>query len=127
MPKANFAVIKFNEHLGDKVGDLNTTLTFVGNQSTVREFDIPGTPIDSGYVVTQVADVETNNHEIRINGVNLPGVDIPPTGSRIRRDFLDVIEPDMLREGRNTIQIVRASGGDNFVVWSVVVHWLERD
>ena len=71
--------------------------------------------------------MESQNHEIRVNGATVPWPGIPPTGSRKREDFLNVIEPDMLREGRNTIQIVRAKGGDNFIVWNVVVHWVERD
>jgi hypothetical protein len=38
-----------------------------------------------------------------------------------------VIESGILQQGTNTIVIKRASGGDNFLIGNVVVHWRESD
>lgn len=41
------------------------------------------------------------------------------------QDVTDVIPEGILHPGTNTIQVRRASGGDNILVGSVVVHWKE--
>jgi hypothetical protein len=124
MAIADFALITFNEHLGDEEGDLDTDATFVGNESTLKSFNIAGTPTGNGYLVLTVFDVQTDVHRIVINGTELGGMDFPQTPAENRwQTHMDKIELDVLRSGMNTIQILRASGGDNFIVRDVVVQW----
>ena len=43
MAMADFKVIAFDEHLGDDIGDLKApAFTFVGNQTSIKQFDIQG-------------------------------------------------------------------------------------
>ena len=37
-----------------------------------------------------------------------------------------LIPPGRLRRGTNSVQVIQA-GGDDFIVFEVVVHWRERD
>ena len=128
MPKANFAVVRFNEHLGDNVGDLSApNFTFVGNQTSLKNFDVPGIPTDEAYLIIQVLDVQNMGHRIQINGADLPGVDIVRTRDNEWQDVMDVIPARFLRQGNNTVQIRRASGGDNILVASAVIQWKEQD
>lgn len=128
MPKASFAVVVFNEHLGDNAGDLPApAFTFVGNQTSVKNFNVPGVPTDTAYLIIQVFDVQNMGHRIQINGADLPGVDIVRTRAHEWQDVLDVVPAGVLRQGNNTAQIRRASGGDNILVASAVIQWKEQD
>jgi hypothetical protein len=124
--RADFEVITFWEHLGDKEGDIKTSAKFVGNQTTVRNFFIGQAPYGRGYVTLQLYDVHSSDHHIKINGVELAGMDIPKHPKENRwLTWSDTIETGILKQGSNTIQIVRASGGDNFIVRDVIIHWRE--
>ena len=125
--KANFEVIWFYQHLGDNDGDLPTNAQWEGDATSERVFHIEGRPTGTGYITLQVYDVEQNDHQIKINGRFLPGYDIRPSGTKTWATWTDVIEHDVLRQGRNTIQIVRnRSDHDNFIIDNVIVHWKEQ-
>jgi hypothetical protein len=124
MAIADFTLISFNEHLGDNAGDLDVNETFVGNESTVRTFTIAGTPTGTAYLVLTVYEVGDSDHRIVINGKDLGSFDIPRAPAEDRwQTYMDRIESGVLRSGTNTIQLIRDSGGDNFVVRDVVVQW----
>lgn len=124
MAVADFAIIRFNEHLGDDEGDLDTGATFVGNESTMKSFNIAGTPTGNGYLVFTVFDVQSSGHRILVNGTDLSGFDIPAAPAENRwQTHMDKIEANVLRSGTNTIQFLRASGADNFVILDLVVQW----
>jgi hypothetical protein len=126
--RADFEVINFWEHLGDKKGDINTSAKFVGDQSTVRSFYIGQRPLGAGFVTLQLFDIQNSGHHIKINGQELAGMDIPKHPAADRwLTWTDTIESGILRQGSNTIQIVRTSSGDNFIVRSVIVNWREVD
>ena len=121
---SNFVVITFWEHLGNKRGDLSTSATWVGDQTTIRNFNIEGVPEGDGYVLIQAYNIHDPTHRVLINGQNLGGRDIPKDTSW--QTWMDRIEPGKLRQGNNTIQIVRdTSTGDNFIIKSVAIHWTE--
>ena len=124
--RADFEIVRFNSHLGDKAGDLNVNwATFHGNQTPVKNFYIGQKPSADAYVLIQAYDVESSNHEIVINGVSLGGFDIPTTDEYRWQTWMDVIESGILKQGNNTIQIKRAGGGDNFVIAHVAIPWRE--
>jgi len=109
---------------------LNTSNPFV-----TREFELEGRPMDTGYLLIQVLDVEVGVHRIFINDEPLPSFDIPPQEGKGRwTTWMDRIPEGFLRQGRNTITIRAASAADNllivadpFRVANVAVHWRERD
>lgn len=124
MATADFAIVKFNEHLGDDPGDLNApAFTFVHNLTTLKHFDVPGVPTGPGYLIMQTVDVQSLFHEILINNTELPGVDIIPTAENQYGVDMDVIPERRLQRGDNTIQIRRAKGGDNILIGNVMIHW----
>jgi hypothetical protein len=125
--KANFAIVKFGEHLGNDKADLDApAFTFVGDRSSEKEFEIEGKPVGEGYVLLNIAGVQSYNHRILINGRGLGGRDIPATGDRWDT-WMDGIEEGVLRQGTNTIQVRRGRDGDNFLVEFAVVHWRESE
>ena len=129
MLRANFEVITFDEHLGDDVGDFPPLLTtFVGDQTTLRNFSIDQTPVGQGYLTIQTFGVNDFAHTIEINGTELAGHPdlIAHGGTHTFGSWTRPIGLSVLRAGNNTIRIVRASGGDNFHVFSVVVNWREE-
>ena len=129
MSKSNFVTINFSVHLGDDISDLPeaAAFTFVGNQTSIKSFEIDRDPIDEGYLIVQVYDVQNTGHRILINGTNLPDQDIVRTTARRWQDVMDVIPSGILRRGTNTLQIQRAGGGDNILIGSVVIHWREPE
>lgn len=128
MPKANFEIIKFSEHLGNNAGDIDAPwAAFVGNQTTQKQFQVPGKPIGAAYLVLQVYDVQNLGHRIVVNGKDLPGFDIARTTANRWQIFMDIIPSGFLKQGGNSIQIFRAGGGDNILIGSVVVNWKEAD
>ena len=127
MPKANFSVVVFNEHLGDDAGAFTPAFTFVGNQTSEKNFNVPGVPTDDGYLIIQVFDVQNQGHRIQINGRDLPNVDIVRTRENEWQDVMDTFPAGVLRQGNNRIRILRASGGDDIIVGAAVIHWKEQD
>lgn len=125
---ADFQLITFNEHLGDSAGDIGTSMPFMGDQTTKKTFNVDGSPTGLGYLELQVYDIHSSSHKVLINDKDLGGFDIPTGPVEDRwQTWMDGIENGVLKKGQNTIQIKRASGGDNFLVGNVAVHWRELD
>jgi len=126
--RSDFRLVVFNEHLGDKAGDIKAGwANFVGNQTTIRNFYIDGYPTNEAYLILQAYDIHKSGHKILINGQDLGGFDIPPDPGKWQT-WMDRIDTTKLKKGNNTIQIVRdASTGDNFIVCMVIIHWRESD
>lgn len=131
MAHANFAVISFHQHLGDNDEDLGSeaaSFIFVGNQTLIMSFNIDSPPVGTGFVTLQLYDVGSVNHNIRINGLSLPGFDMPKHSDEDHwLTWTEAIPENILRQGENRIQVVRASGGDNFIVRDVIINWREED
>ena len=125
--RADFEVIEFREHLGDKKGDLSTPYPFLGDASSVRNFFIGSPPKDDAFITLQVFDVQDSYHRIKINGMDLPGWDIALHGVNNRwYTWTDIIPRNYLRTGNNTVQILRNTGsGDNFIINYVIINWRE--
>jgi len=130
--QADFRIVNFNEHLGNNVGDLKVpagfgSFNFKGNMSTVKSFVIDNPPVpNEAYLLIQTFDVNDPGHKIRINGVDLPLEDLPSHPAENKwQTGMKKITGTTLKQGVNTIQIIRAAGGDNFLIGDVVVHWRE--
>jgi hypothetical protein len=129
--KTNFKTIIFNQHLGDDSDDLPTFsgMSFVGDQTTLVNFNIENTPIEKGYLLLHLWDLEEQSESIELNGVNVfegkhTGHQL---GSHKASIFLLPIEESILKQGNNTLQIKRdSSKGDNFHIYTVVVNWKEE-
>jgi hypothetical protein len=128
--RADFQVFTFNEHLGDNQSDINTDFAFMGQRSSKKVFEINQNPFNAdGYVEYQVSHVDELGHEILINDKKLPAVDVFRTGQGKHtglQTHTDVIPASFFKKGPNTIQFQR-SGGDNFLIHHVIVHWRELD
>jgi hypothetical protein len=128
--RADFQVFIFNEHLGDDESDIDTDFTFRGEFSSKKTFHINQAPFQvDGFVQYHVSHVDELGHEILINDVPLPAVDVFRTGHEAatgHQAHLDVIPASFLKKGPNTIQFQR-KGGDDFLIHTVVVHWRELD
>ncbi|MBW4653150.1 MAG: hypothetical protein KME20_08995 [Kaiparowitsia implicata GSE-PSE-MK54-09C] len=83
--------------------------------------------VDDGYLLITVRRVSSQDHRIIINGTDLSGFDIPlpPRDSEAWLTYMDRIQPNVLRGGTNTIQIIRV-GNDDFEVKDLVVNWREQ-
>lgn len=123
--RADFQIFQFGEHLGDDQSDLNTDYIFKGQVSSTKTFHIATRPFGSGFVQYMVGHVDELSHQILINGIELPWIDIHKTGSSVQT-HTDIIPSNYLRQGDNTIQIRRV-GGDNFIIYHVIVHWREEE
>ena len=126
--RGDFRLIWFGEHLGDNASDLNVPwASFVGNQTSVRNFHIDNVPTGEAYLLVQTYDVHDSGHRIVINGVDLSGFDIPREAGGWQT-WMDAINSSLLIQGNNTIQIRRnTASGDNFVVGNVAVHYREHE
>ena len=115
MPHSDFAMLRFDEHFTED------------NPEETVQFIIEGNPVGPGYLLIQVADVEAARHRIRINGMELPGVDIAPSSqSDVWTAWMDRIPQGFLRQGTNAVAIHRM-GDDSFHVLNLVVHWRAVD
>ena len=122
--RADFEIINFSSHLGDKKSDIKAPwATFHGDVSPVKNFFIGQRPVGAGYLLVQAYNVNNENHRILVNGIELGGFDIPTESGW--QTWMDVIQVGVLKQGNNTIQIKRTTGGDNFIVANVTVHWRE--
>jgi hypothetical protein len=126
--RSDFRLITFNKHLGNNEGDIDApSFQFLGNQAS-KTFTVEGRPTGSGYLIVNTFDVDNAGHRVQINGKNLGGFDLPKKAANNRwQTRMDPIERGILQQGTNTIVIKRASGGDNFLIGNVVVHWRESD
>ena len=121
-PRADYALLTVLEHLGTDPDALNAEWAdFVGDESTVHAFEVPtGAPTDA-YVELQAYDVGSFGHEILINGEALTGFDVPPASGW--QQWMDAVTGASIRQGENTLQVVRGPERDEFAVGNVVVHW----
>lgn len=123
--RSDFAVVRVDAHFGDNAGDLSTSLPFVGNQKSVS-FTIDGVPSGKGYILINSFDVDSESHQVQINGNDLPGRDlVTNAGANRWQTRMRDIPGGVLKQGGNTLTIKRASGGDNFLITETVVNWRE--
>ena len=122
---SDFNVVPIREHLGDKASDLNTDFPFMGRNSSVKKFRIEGDPVDDAFLLINHTDVHQNGHVIKINGQDLPWLDIIDADGKFATQ-MKLIPPGLLFRGDNTLQVVQ-KGDDNFIVFDVVVHWREKN
>jgi hypothetical protein len=122
---SDFTIIQFTEHLGANEADLPASwATFVGNQTSVKTFNIDNPPQGEAYLLIQTLHVGAFSHRIFINGVGLNGYNLPQHEGW--STWMVVIQDGVLVHGANTLQVVRdEETNDNFVVGHVVVHWRE--
>ncbi len=122
---SDFNIIQFSEHLGANKADLDASwATFVGNQTSVKNFNIDNPPQGEGYLLIQTLNVGVFSHRIFINGFGLNGYNLPQhAGWTI---WMVTIQDGVLLHGANSLQIMRDEASkDSFVVGHVVVHWRE--
>ncbi len=128
--KANFETIIFNEHLGDDSGDLPAfSTTFVGDQTSIANFNIERTPVEKGYLLIHLWDNEKQTLMVEINGTNVfQGEYIAHQhGSHKASIFLLPVNANIMRQGNNTLQVKRdPNGSDNFHIYTVIVNWKEE-
>lgn len=128
---ANFENITFNEHLGDDRGDLPTFpgLDFVGDNSRLANFNIENPPVDDGYVLLSLWDVQRPSHKIELNGVDIftTRVFAYQYGSFKSSNWVVPFDSGILRQGNNSLQMLRDTGdGDNFHLYTAIVNWKEE-
>ncbi len=123
--RSDFNVVPIREHLGDNSGDINTDFPFRGRSSSVKEFRIEGDPVDDAYLLINHTNVNSSSHSIKINGRELPWIDIFDADDKSVTQ-MKLIPPGFLFRGTNSVQIIQ-SGTDNFIVFEVIVHWREQD
>lgn len=123
--RANYTLLSFQEQLGTDPEHLDVPWAeFVGDHSSTLEFTVPTDDATEPYVELQAYDVDKWHHELRINGDELSGFDVPPTDGW--QYWMDAITAADLREGTNTLDVRRdTSTRDSFVVGTAVVHWKE--
>lgn len=123
--RANYALCEFGEHLGEHRNGLDVPWAeFVGNRSSERTFGVPTARTIDPYIGLQAFDVDEWAHEILINGDPLSGFDVPPADGW--QYWADRITGGTLREGENTVRIVRDTDTDDgFVIGTLAVHWKE--
>lgn len=122
---SDFTTIYFGEHLGPNETDLQASwATFVGNQTSVKTFNVDNPPANEAYMLIQTLHVGVFSHQILINGVELSGYQIPE--HRGWSTWMVGLGEGLLKHGANTIQIIRDKrSNDSFVVGHVVIHWRE--
>jgi hypothetical protein len=124
--RSDFRIVNISAHFGDNAGDIDTPLPFVGNQKSVT-FTIDGQPRE-GYLLLNTFDVDSTRHRVQINGTDLPGSElVQNSGANRWQTRMDAISSDILKNGENTLTILRATGSDNFLVDRIIVHWRESD
>ena len=122
MIRSDFKWVNFDEKFTD------------ANPQATRNFFIDGNPVDTGYLLIQIKDIDIHQndsisqHRILINGNNLPSFDLPmQEGNQRWTTWMDRIPKDFLQLGLNRIKIVREGSSDNFSVANVAIHWREKD
>ncbi|WP_132059651.1 DUF7383 domain-containing protein [Halorussus amylolyticus] len=123
--RANYALVNVSAHLGPMRDAIDVPWAdFVGDATPKHEFEVPTADTSDAYLGLQAFRVDDYGHEILINGEQLSGFDVPPAdGWQYWEDALTHAE---LREGTNTLQVVRdEESDDSFAVNNVTVHWRE--
>jgi hypothetical protein len=123
--RANYATVYVGAQLGPDGRTLDLDwATVAGDATEAYAFDVPTPKPTDAYVGIQAFDVGTYGHEIQVNGEALSGFDIPPNDGW--QYWVDTLTGATLREGENTLQIVRDDETrDSFAVGTVTVHWKE--
>ena len=126
----NFENLIINEHLGNNSGDLpHFGTSFVGDASRIVTFDIENPPVDMGYILLSLWGVHVTTHKVEINGVNLmaSGNFAYQTAEHKTSNWVVPFNSNILRQGNNTFQLLRnTGGGDNFHLYTAIVHWKEE-
>lgn len=117
MARADFVFFSFDKQLGGGAGD-----------QASKDFNIEGTPLrEQAYLLIQTLDVQSSQHRILINGKDLPVMDLPShPAPGIWQTWMDRIPPDVLKQGKNTLTIIKQPGTDEFQVRGVSINWREN-
>ncbi len=127
---ANFENIIFNEHLGNNRGDIPSFGTdFVGDASRLANFNIENPPVDNGYILISLWDVQRVSHKVELNGIDLFASQnfAYQVASNNVSNWVIPFNSNIIRQGNNSLQILRNTGeGDNFHIYTAIVHWKEE-
>ena len=123
--RANYALVDIQEHLGENRRELDVPWAeFVGDRSSEHSFRVPAETTIDPYVGVQAFDVGAYGHEICVNDEPLSGFDIPPGEGW--QYWVDQITGASLRDGDNSVQVVRDTDTDDgFVIGTLTIHWKE--
>ena len=123
--RANYALVNVSAHLGPSKDAIDVPWAdYVGDATPEFEFDVPTAEATDPYIGLQAFRVGRYGHELSINGTSLSGFDVPPSeGWQYWEDAITNVE---LREGENTVKVVRDEAtDDSFALNNVTVHWKE--
>jgi len=123
--RANYAPVSVSAHLGPNKDAIDVPWAdYVGDATPAYEFEVPTADSTDAYLGLRAFRVGAYGHEIEVNGEQLSGFDIPPAdGWQYWEDLLTDAD---LREGTNTLRVVRDEAtDDSFAVNTVTVHWRE--
>ena len=127
---ANFETIIFNEHLGNNRGDLpHFETNFVGDASRLANFNIENPPVDGGYVLLSLWDVQNSAHKVELNGIDIFTTRVRGNqrGKHKSANWIIPFNANILRQGNNSLQVLRnVNDGDNFHLYTAVVNWKEE-
>ena len=121
--RANYVTLYLGVQLAPEGGALDLDwATRAGDETEPYEFSVPTAEATDGLIGIQAFDVDEYGHEIYVNGDPLTGFDVPPSDGW--QYWQDTITGASLREGTNTVSIVRdARTDDAFAVGNLFVHW----
>jgi len=134
--RSDFKYIRVHKQIGDNPPPtLVPGIPLVGTSLT-ESFEA-GAGVTYGYILLQVFGVQYPKARIRINGKELPGVDIQPSAAQPPRNnywytWWDFIPDDILKHGKNTLEIHAGSaapepGLDDIAIEDVIIHYRESD
>jgi hypothetical protein len=123
--RANYATVYLGVQLGPEGYSLDLDwASAAGDETEAYEFAVPTSDPVEGLLGVQAFDVGEYGHEIHVNDETLGGFDIPPADGW--QYWTDTITEAQLREGTNTLRVVRDTDThDAFAVGNVFVHWKE--
>lgn len=123
MPRSDFAWVNFDHTFTATEPQATKSFTVEGSPLAASGPGSPGHAQAVGYLLIQAFDVESPNHQVQINGKDLPSFDLPPENAAWQT-WMDRIPPGFLQQGDNRLTI-RRSGDNIFHVANVAVHWRE--
>ncbi len=129
MAAVNFTTIYIRKHLGDNKDDISNDqgFEFVGDQTSIFNFNIEQNPVGEGYFLINAYGVQDKWHSFSINGNPFRSAGLFPGGKAENWiTSFTIIPAEILVQGNNTFQVIRESGGDNFLVDDVVINWREE-
>ncbi len=125
MHRADFVWVNFDHNFAP--GDVEHR-QFNLDAAPVEASAVPGLPSKAravGYLLIQASGVGHNNHQIEINGNDLPAFDLPAQSGPDRFLWMDRIPPGFLQAGNNRLTIRNVAPADRFRIDNVVVSWRE--